>query len=99
MLEGTLKKLKKENKKTIICGDFNFNLLDIDMNKNVSIFLCSMLEHNFHPHITEPTRITNTNRPSLVDNIFTNTFENPLSGNILEQISYDHLPNFEDLFL
>ena len=94
MLEGTLKKLKKENKKTIICGDFNLNLLDIDMNKNVSIFLCSMLEHNFHPHITEPTRITNTNRPSLVDNIFTNTFENPMSGNILEHVSYDHLPNF-----
>ena len=64
------------------------------MNKNVSIFLCSMLEHNFHPHITEPTRITNTNRPSLVDNIFTNIFENPMSGNILEHLSYAHLPNF-----
>ena len=53
-----------------------------------------MLEHNFQPCITEPTRITNTNKPSLVDNIFTNSFENPVSGNILEQISYDHLPNF-----
>ena len=53
-----------------------------------------MLEHNFQPCITEPTRITNTNKPSLVDNIFTNLFENPVSGNILEQISYDHLPNF-----
>ena len=47
-----------------------------------------------HPCITEPTRITNTNKPSLVDNIFVNTFEQPTSGNILEHISYDHLPNF-----
>ena len=29
-----------------------------------------------------------------MDNIFTNSFEKPVSGNILEQISYDHLPNF-----
>ena len=93
-LEMTLKKLRKENKKTIICGDFNLNLLNFDWDKNVNTFLCTMLEHSFHPCITEPTRITNTNKPSLVDNIFTNTFDNPVSGNILEQISYDHLPNF-----
>ena len=53
-----------------------------------------MLEYGFHPYITEPTRITNANKPSLVDNIFVNTLDNPVSGNILEQISYDHLPNF-----
>ena len=36
----------------------------------------------------------NTNKPSLVDNIFINTFDDPSCGNILEHISYDHLPNF-----
>ena len=93
-LETTLKKIKKEKKKTIICGDFNFNLLNFDLDKNVNTFLCTMLEFSLHPCITEPTRITNSNKPSLVDNIFTNTFDDPVSGNILEQISYDHLPNF-----
>ena len=93
-LDTTLKKVKRENKKTIICGDFNIDLLSFDREKRVSTFLSTMLEHNFQPCITEPTRITNTNKPSLVDNIFTNSFENPVSGNILEQISYDHLPNF-----
>ena len=44
--------------------------------------------------MTEPTRITNTNKPSLVDNIFVNTFDDPTCGNILEHLSYDHLPNF-----
>ena len=53
-----------------------------------------MLDYGFQPCITEPTRITNSNKPSLVDNIFVNTFDNPVSGNILEHISYDHLPNF-----
>ena len=93
-LESILKKLKKEKKKTIICGDFNLDLLNFDRDKNINQFLCMMLEHGFHPCITEPTRITNANKPSLVDNIFINTFDNPASGNILEPISYDHLPNF-----
>ena len=53
-----------------------------------------MLEHGFRPCITEPTRITNANKPSVVDNIFINTFDDPVAGNILEQIFHDHLPNF-----
>ena len=93
-LVKTLKKIKKEKKKTIICGDFNFNLLNFDLDDKVNTFLCTMLEYGFQPCITEPTRITNSNKPSLVDNIFINTLDNPVSGNILEQISYDHLPNF-----
>ena len=93
-LEATLKKLRKEKKKTIICGDFNLDLLNVDVDKKVSSFLCTMLDYGFQPCITEPTRITNSNKPSLVNNIFVNIFDNPVSGNILEQISYDHLPNF-----
>ena len=93
-LETVFKKLRKENKKTLICGDFNHNLLNYDKDKHVNIFLNTMLENNYQPCITEPTRITNTNKPSLVDNIFINTLENPVSGNILEHVSFDHLPNF-----
>ena len=94
-LKKVLQKLKKESsKKIIICGDFNQNLLNYDKDEYISTFLNTMLENGFQPCITEPTRITNTNKPSLVDNIFINTIENPISGNILEHISYDHLPNF-----
>ena len=60
----------------------------------VSKFLNLMLEHNLHPCITEPTRIIETNKPSLVDNIFIKNINDPICGNILEKISYDHLPNF-----
>ena len=93
-LKKTLKKVNKEKKKTIICGDFNLNLLNFDTDKQANNFLSIMFQHNFQPCITEPTRITNTNKPSLVDNIFINTFDDPSCGNILEHISYDHLPNF-----
>lgn len=93
-MKDTVKKLKKEKKKVILCGDFNYNLLEYATDKHVSEFLNTMLENNFQPCITEATRITNTNKPSLVDNIFINTLESLISGNILEHISYDHLPNF-----
>ena len=93
-MQAVLKKVNREKKKVSICGDFNFDLLNYDNDAQVSTFLNIMLEYNFQPCITEPTRITNANKPSLVDNIFVNTFENPISGNILEHISYDHLPNF-----
>ena len=52
-----------------------------------------MLKNSYQPCIDEPTRIINGNKPSLVDNIFSNAVENCISGNILDKIS-DHLPNF-----
>ena len=93
-LKITLKKITREKKKTIICGDFNLDLLHFETNKITNSFLSTMFQHHFQPCITEPTRITNANKPSLVDNIFINTFDDPTCGNILEHISYDHLPNF-----
>ena len=60
----------------------------------VTNFLNVMLTNNLQPCITEPTRIINNCIPSLVDNIFINTLDTIHSGNILENISYDHLPNF-----
>ena len=89
-----MKKINREKKKTIICGDFNLNLLHFDTDKETHSFLSTMFQNSFQSCITEPTRITNSNKPSLVDNIFINTFDDPTCGNILEHISYDHLPNF-----
>ena len=48
-LETIFKKLRKEKKKTIICGDFNHNLLNYDKDKHVNTFLNTMLENNFQP--------------------------------------------------
>ena len=53
-----------------------------------------MTENHLHPCITEPTRIVEGNIPSLVGNTFIKNSYKLICGNILEKISYDHLPNF-----
>ena len=47
----------------------------------------------FHPHILQPTRITD-HSATLIDNIFFNSLEHfTISGNIIYDLT-DHLPNF-----
>ena len=93
-LQNTLAKLKNNSKKIMICGDFNYDLIKQDSNKCVRNFLNTIFENFLQPHILQPTRFIKNNKPSLIDNIFTNKIEsNCISGNILSKIS-DHLPNF-----
>ena len=92
-LSETLDQIKKENKKVLIAGDFNFDLLNHEQNDNISNFLNLMLENSLQPCITEPTRIVPNCKPSLVDNIFSNSVEPVISGNLYQTVS-DHMPNF-----
>ena len=92
-------KLTKENKPSVISGDFNLNLIKYMQNRGVNQFLENILTNNFIPHITLPPRVTEKSA-TLIDNIFINNYEhNCVSGNITTCIS-DHLPQFliiEDL--
>ena len=92
MLNTTVQKNKKESKKVLLAGDFNFDLLNHDKYETISLFLQMMLQNNFQPCITEPTRVINGNKSSLLDNIFSNSIESITSGNVYEKIS-DHMPN------
>ena len=50
--------------------------------------------YHLQPLIVKPTRCISDQKPSLIDNIFTNLFENNFwSGNLIATIS-DHMPNF-----
>ena len=53
------------------------------------------MNSNLHrPCITEPTRIVDKQKRTLIDNIFVNLLSKELkSGNLIKKIS-DHLPNF-----
>ena len=82
-----------ENKKVFLAGDFNFDLLKHQSNDNVGNFLQMMLDNSYQPCITEPTRIVNKSNPSLIDNIFSNSIEACISGNLFEKIT-DHMPTF-----
>ena len=92
-LQKVLNKIKRENKNTLILGDFNYDLLNHENSEHISKFLHMMIENSFQPCILEPTRIIFGNKPSLVDNIFSNSLEPVISGNLYQKIS-DHLPNF-----
>ena len=92
-IQAILNKIKKENKNTLLVGDFNFDLLNHESNDQISKFLHMMIENSYQPCILEPTRIIQGNKPSLVDNIFSNSIEPVTSGNLYQKIS-DHLPNF-----
>ncbi|XP_057292033.1 uncharacterized protein LOC130614615 [Hydractinia symbiolongicarpus] len=92
-LSPLLETVSKEKKMLILLGDFNINLLNCNLDKSVENFLDITSSFSLLPHITLPTRITNSSS-TLIDNIFSNTpnFDN-MSGNICTAIS-DHMPQF-----
>ena len=92
-LNKTVNKINKENKEVYICGDFNFDLLKYDIVNHCQEFCNTMSSNGYLPHITIPTRITDSSM-TIIDNIYTNTFSNNIfSGNILAKIA-DHLSQF-----
>ena len=75
-------------------GDFNYDILKMQKNQHIDDFINTMFSNFFQPCITEPTRVVDRDRPSLIDNIFSNVIDKKIvSGNILSKIS-DHMPNF-----
>ena len=54
-------------------------------------FLDMMYSYNIYPLITKPTRIS-ANRASLIDNIYTNTFEKKIHNGIIYDDLSDHFP-------
>ena len=93
-LSSTLKKVKKKEKKIILTADFNLNLLKFDKNKKITEFLNFFTANWFTSQILGPTRITENERASLIDNFFIDfNHLHCTSKNVFEKIS-DHLPNF-----
>ena len=92
-MQPLVDKLSIENKNIILLGDFNVDLLHYESNNPTREFLNLMFSASLTPQITIPTRLTVRSR-TLIDNIFTNSFEeNSTSGN-LECCISDHLAQF-----
>ena len=93
-LKSLTNKLSKEsNKKIIILGDFNIDLIKTNTNNNASEFLDIIYSSYLIPHITSPTRLTSRSH-TLIDNTISNVItEDTISGNIINKIS-DHLGQF-----
>ena len=56
----------------ILMGDYNIDLLQVDISLTVNDFTEIMASHRFIPTIFNPTRIT-CDSAILIDNIFSNT--------------------------
>ncbi|XP_057295756.1 uncharacterized protein LOC130624171 [Hydractinia symbiolongicarpus] len=89
-MESILATCDKEKKESVIMGDLNINFLSA---KN-DTFLNILLSRFYQLHNIQPTRFSENDGHSLIDNIFFNRLEYVCtSGNLLSHIS-DHLPNF-----
>ena len=90
----TLEKLSNSHKIKILLGDFNYNLLNQDRDEHARKFIDIMYANNLQPTIDKPTRVIKGQKPSLIDNIFTNAIDKDIvTGNLLSKIT-DHMPNF-----
>ena len=89
-----MEKLSSENKKVFLIGDFNVDLMKIDINIDTSNFFDVITSNLLVPHIIHPTRITPTTK-TLIDTIYSNSvlFPDGISGNLTISIS-DHLAQF-----
>ena len=93
-LSEILDKLSNSHKTKIILGDFNYNLLNQDRDEQVRKFTDIMYTNNLQALIDKPTRVVKGQKPTLIDNIFTNAVDKDIvTGNLLNKIS-DHMPNF-----
>ena len=88
-LNDLLEKLSHENKKIILMGDFNIDLLKYNRHGNSSDFLGAMYADFLLLYIIEPSGVT-SHSETLIDNIFSNTVEDgSISGNLVTAI-IDH---------
>lgn len=77
----------------VFCGDYNINLLKTDSHIETAEFLEMLYSKGLHPLITKPSRISTTSA-TLIDNIFTNVFENYITSGLVFNDITDHLPIF-----
>ena len=93
-LSATLQILNRENKLTVIAGDFNYDLLKIEKTPYCKDFIDVMYSNFFQPSIILPTRCLPNYKPSLIDNIFTNCLDKKSLVEISQTLSLTKCPIF-----
>ena len=63
-------KIKEENKVSYLMGDFNIDLLKVNIHAKTNEFVNDVISQGFLPKITRPTRIT-PHSATLIDHIYT----------------------------
>ena len=74
----------------VLLGDFNGDLLECDHDNEIENFLDATYFKLLLPNISSPTRITSTSA-TMIDNIFTNDYDNAFTSENLVTTLSDHL--------
>jgi len=69
-LNDLLANFNLNNNEYIITGDFNINMLKSTPDNKIGRYHQNMESHGCKPLITEPTRVSSTVSPSLLDHIY-----------------------------
>ena len=80
-----------EHMKSVILGDYNFDLLKQE-NPDVAKFEELILSHGFFPLISIPTHSTSVKQCSCIDNIITNDIESVLMSGVIDDVGSNHKP-------
>ena len=88
--------IKQEKKLYYLMGDYNINLLNVELHGPTSDFNDIMYSNGLIPLITRPTRVIESTA-TLIDNIYTNRLNSQHGGaiqGIISQISLIIIPFF-----
>ena len=77
----------------VLMGDYNINLIQYENHPQTLRYLDILLTNNFMPHITLPSRITNTSS-TLIDHIHSNSKQGSFISGIIYSCISDHMPIF-----
>ena len=81
-----------KNNNSIITGDFNYNLFNLQHHHDTENYYNNLISSSFRPIITKPTRITDQSS-TLIDQIWVNDMtNNKIESKLLLTDITDHLP-------
>ena len=90
--------ISKERKQCILMGDFNLDLIKVDIHNQTKYFVHSLYTNVFYPTISKPTCVTEHSATlCLLDNIITNITGYCIKSGVLYNDISDHFPVFNVL--
>ena len=92
-LEKVTLKITKENKEIFICGDFNCDLLKVNVSSIYDKFYDLLSSYGLFPSILLPTRVGNSSS-TIIDNIFTNNLDKEVLSGVIKTDFSDHFSQF-----
>ena len=92
-LFGVMDEINHENKKCVILGDMNINMLNYGVHNQTDTYVDGIFSRGFLPQILMPTRVTHRSA-TLIDHLLTNDITSASSSGIIINDVADHFAIF-----